>query len=693
MTDRKHIFRRQLCMQVMTGMLVAGTLAGCFPADSDRKPNILIITMDTTRADHLSCYGYKKTATSNLDRLAREGVLFETAYSTQPVTLPSHSSIMTGCYPFHHGVRDNGIYQLSQDATTLAEILSAEGYLTTAFPGSYILNRIFGLSQGFEYYNDQFVKPKQKGQLPVDRRASEVSFLANEWFEAVRNRIKAQPFFLWLHYYDPHADYDPPFPYRSAYEDPYDGEIAYTDDWIGFVFDSLRLLNLWDTTLTIVTADHGESLGEHGEKTHGIFVYDSTIHVPLIMRYTPGIPAGTRVADPVSSIDIVPTVLDLAGIRGSYRFDGCSLSPLIAGNPATEERTLYSEAFIPRSFHWSDLRALRKNGWLFIRAPRNELYPPGSGCTSEENHISMNSDQRAFFDNSLRELLKNESSTGRNKLDVDAEMVDKLKALGYFVGSDEQGPETADSAGLPDPKDRIDIFNRSQLATNLAAQGMSERAVSILKELVIEDPGNPRLLMDTAQAAIESGQYELAREYLDSALAIDSKNAGNQYLLGLCYENWSKPEEAIEAYRASISLNPEHFLSHFHLGLIYIKLSRWEESIESFRKCAELKPDNAEVWNNLGFIAIKGSGDHKKGIELLRKAMDLDPQNPQVQYSLGLAYMGLKDYAPAREHLMKALEAIPDNLEFIRSCKEVFLALGDEDSAGKMEARTQLLIE
>ncbi|MBN2715667.1 MAG: sulfatase, partial [Deltaproteobacteria bacterium] len=284
--------------------------------------NILVITTDTTRADHLGCYGHKGIQTPNIDGLAREGVLFEEAFSVQPVTLPAHCSIFTGIYPFRHGVRDNNIYQLSRENETLAELLSSRGYLTTAFVASYILNHRFGLDQGFRYYNDRFVKPKQKGRLPVDRQASEVSFLATEWLREMGGELKTQPFFLWLHYYDPHADYSPPHPWNTAYGDPYDGEIAYMDDWLGYLFDELKKAGKWDNTMVVLVGDHGEGLGEHSENTHGMFIYRSTTHVPLIIRCPGRAHGGRRVTSRVSQVDILPTVMKALGHEPPKNIDG-----------------------------------------------------------------------------------------------------------------------------------------------------------------------------------------------------------------------------------------------------------------------------------------------------------------------------------------------------------------------------------
>lgn len=433
-------------------------------------PNVLVITVDTTRADHIGCYGNDQIQTPNINGLAKEGILFEEAFSVQPVTLPSHCNIFTGQYPFHHGVRDNNIYRLADENLTLAEVLSARGYLTTAFISSYILDRQFGLAQGFHYYNDRFIRPKQKGNLPVDRRASEISFLACEWLDTMEASLKTNPFFLWLHYYDPHADYNPPHPYKTAYADPYDGEIAYMDDWLGFLFDGLKKRGLWENTIIVLVADHGESLGEYGERTHSIFIYRLTTHVPLIIRY-PGLKThGVRIKERAPTVDIMPTILDLLDLEVEEKLDGVSLVSLAKARHKPSEREIYSEVFIPRGFNWSELKGVRKGGDFFIEAPRPEFYHIGQAGQAQGNLIDQEPDAAHELRSRLLSMLAGGDASRVEHVAINDEMVAKLKALGYFVGGGNTPVGDDPGTSLPDPKDKIGLFNSYQRANSLISR-------------------------------------------------------------------------------------------------------------------------------------------------------------------------------------------------------------------------------
>jgi len=659
--------------------------------EAGRRPNLLVITLDTTRADHLGCYGHDGIRTPNIDSLAEEGVLFEEAFSVQPVTLPSHSSIFTGLYPYNHGVRDNNIYKLADEVDTLAEVLSREGYLTTAFVSSYILNRQFGLHQGFRYYNDRFVKPKQKGRLPVDRRASEVSFLARDWLERVEDEIAKAPFFLWLHYYDPHADYNPPHPYKTAYASQYDGEIAYTDDWLGYFFAELEKRGLWDDTIVVLLADHGESLGQYGEKTHGMFIYRPTTHVPLIVRYPDKIPAGTRVKERVSTVDVVPMVLDLLGLKPPGELDGISLVPLIGGGDYPEKRDIYSEVFIPRTFNWSELKGIRSSDRFYIAAPRPELYalepgkPESGDLTAEEPKIAARMATR------LEKTLAASKPVEGEEVTVTAEMVDRLEALGYFMGGGAAPDETPSDGGLPDPKDRIGLFNLSQRVNGLLSSGRTDEAIELLELMVEKDEGNPRFLMELGDAMCSAGRHGDGVGMFDRAIAMNPRDARLFFLQGQCYADWGKKERAQKALEEAVRLSPKHFLALFHLGLIRIELEQWEAARAAFEKALETHPNDPGLLNNLGFILIKGMGDTAAGIEMIERAARLAPDNPFVLGSLGSAYREAGDLEKAVSNLEAAVKLIPDHEEFIKQLKEIYEEMGNTRGAEAMGRRLELI--
>ena len=676
---------------VCIGVLIFTAINKFFNHQPERPPNVLIITMDTTRVDRIGCYGYDRIQTPNIDAMAREGILFEEAFSVQPVTLPSHCSIFTGTYPFHHGVRDNNIYKLADENLTMAEILKQRGYLTTAFLASYILHGRFGLYQGFSFYNDRFIQPRQKGRLPVERRASEVSFLASEWLDVIKEDLEKKPFFLWLHYYDPHAGYDPPHPYKTAYSNPYDGEIAYMDDWIGYFFDELKKKGLWENTIVVLVADHGESLGHHKEKTHGIFIYRQTTHVPLIIRYPKTLSPGTRIKERVSTVDILPTLLDLLNIKVEAKMDGVSLLSLIKGTRKQPDRAIYSEAFIPKSFNWSELKGIRKGKWFYIEAPHPELYNIDAKVEISENLIEKHPQTAADLQNRLLAMLADTDSAKVEHVVADEEMVRRLQALGYFVGGGEYAEKDEAAGPRPDPKDKVKFFNLYQRANSLIAREAYEPGALLLETIVEQDPGNHRFRMELGNAYIELERFQDAEKQFKHILSYRSQDPRLHYLLGLCYENWGKTEMALKAYREAVALNPNHFLAHFHRGLIQIKAGKWDAAERAFMEARRLKPRDPTTLNNLGYIAIKGRNDFEGGINLIRQALKRNPGNPTILGSLGSAYANAGDYEKASEHLNAALALVPDDPRFIKLLKDVYRATGELEQLSQLEKREKLI--
>jgi len=340
-----------------------------------RKPspfNILLITIDTIRADHLGCYGYQKIKTPHIDQLAKEGVLFEKAFSPIPITLPSHTSILTGTYPTFHGIRNNGTYAVSESAETLSELLKNKGYTTAAFVSSYVLDKRFGLDQGFDVYDDTLSQQGEQKLGDKERQAESVTQAAIRWLK----EIKSAKFFLWVHYFDPHEHYQPPPPFCDEYAGRlYDGEIAYTDHWLGELLKTLQQTSLAENTLIVLTGDHGEGLGDHQERTHGIFIYDTTLHIPLIFTCPQLLPKSMRIKSLVRLIDIAPTILAIAGNKPFKDMQGVSLLPLMQGKTNNLDLILYCESFYPQYSHnWSPLVGLRTEKWKYIEAPMKELY-------------------------------------------------------------------------------------------------------------------------------------------------------------------------------------------------------------------------------------------------------------------------------------------------------------------------------
>ena len=437
------------------------TLGALPPGVAGSRLNVLLITLDTTRADHLGAYGFQSISTPNIDRLAREGVLFEQNTTAAPLTLPAHASLFTGRFPPGHGVRDNVGFVLDPHETTMAKIFAGHGYRTGAFVGSFVLASSRGLNQGFDTYRDDFPPAETAHALPggLRRRASEVTDQALEWIAGVGS----SRFLAWLHFYDAHRPYDLPEPYASAYPSrPYDGEIEYMDAQVGRILDFLQQQRLLDSTVVIVIGDHGESLGDHGEAGHGIFVYESVTRVPFIIRAPFERLHGRIVDDVTRSVDVLPTLLELVGIRSPVPLEGTSLVPVMTGKVGSLNLEAYSESLYPlRAFGWSELHALRAGRFKVIAAPRPELYDLESDPFEEHNQYNERREVGEQMIARLHELQRRSEASApaaRPRVDGEAETAARLATLGYL--SRPRGAYTGGAIGAtpPDPKDQIGLL-------------------------------------------------------------------------------------------------------------------------------------------------------------------------------------------------------------------------------------------
>ena len=414
-----------------------------------RRPDVFLITVDTLRADHLQCYGYGRIQTPGIDGLANDGALFASAFTPTPLTTPSHVSILTGYLPRNHGVTDFGV-PLSRSRSSMAQLLKAAGYQTAAFIGSVMLdsNRFApGLNRGFDFYDNFPTTQPQRHQQPLERRAGVVVSRVEHWL-AVHS---TGPRFVWMHLYDPHEPYAPPPPYADAYKtQPYDGEIAYADSAVRQLLTRLQRRNQYDGALIILVGDHGESLGEHGEKAHGVFLYDATVHVPLILKLPSRQRAGTVINRQVRTVDILPTVMDLLSIRQKARMDGVSLRTLILAGDG-EERPVFGETDYPLHFGWSPLRSIREHGFKFIEAPRPELYNLDRDPKELHNIFGT----RTATASALREKLAAQPVVDvvKRTRRMDQPSIEQLRALGYLPS--DSGADVAQPPLLPDAKDNI----------------------------------------------------------------------------------------------------------------------------------------------------------------------------------------------------------------------------------------------
>jgi len=470
----------------------AATLAaGCGGAKG--PSNLLLVTLDTVRADRIGAYGYAGARTPVLDRLAERGVLFEAAFCQAPLTLPSHVSLLTGTYPFFHGVRDNGYFTLTERATTLAEVLGRAGYDSAAFIGGYPLDSRFGLDQGFALYDDEL--SGGRGQhfgmvLNTERPASESTDRALAWLKQPR----AQPFFLWMHYYDPHAEYLPPPPFDRAFaERPYDGEIAYVDQQLGRLIAALGELDLERSTVIAAISDHGESLGEHGEYEHGLQLYDNTARVPWILALPDERFAGRRVGALVETVDLMPTVLELLGQKVPRGVQGLSAVPLLDGRGDRLRDAVYLETYSPRLyFERCELLGWRDRRFKYIRAPRPELYDLQRDPAERDNIVARAPERARRMDDALKRFvaLAEQSPAPSAAQDLDPEAQAKLESLGYLAGSSGWKDVDLSQPCEGDPKQLVPLVSEFQYAERLARLGRWEEAKAHVSAVLELDPEN-----------------------------------------------------------------------------------------------------------------------------------------------------------------------------------------------------------
>jgi len=613
------------CMSTKIALVAAGVgLAIAISAVSlffpRPRPAILLITIDTLRADRLGVYGNRSVNTPNLDEIGRRGIVFTQTSANVPLTLPSHASILTGHYPVAHGVRGNGDFVLPPGVLTIADRLKARGYETAAFVGSYVLASRFGLNRGFDVYDDAFGALQGGAQHTEgpERRADQVIAAAMRWLEE-RQRL---PFFCWVHLNDPHTPYDPPEPYRSRYAGRlYDGEVAFTDAALRPLLEMLRRKGWYDKMVLAVTGDHGESLGEHGESTHAYFIYESTMHVPLLLKLPGGKMAGESIHENVSLTDLAPTLLALSGENATRLrdFEGVNLRRL--RESSSEERPLYGESHYSRlNFGWSALRSLRIANWKYIEAPIPELYRLDQDPA--ETHNSW-SERRNLADAMRRRLLALESemsrtASGASAVRLDASSLAKIRSLGYLAGAPtNRSPDAADR--LPDPKEKLNMYQTLVSAQELVAAGQHRAAARLFEAVVQSDPN------------IALAHHQLAG----------------------CFVALSRPADAIREFERALALNPRFLSARFDLGLAQIQLQLYEEAAANFQQILREMPADYENLNYLG-IALSGAGKDDQAMQALQRSIAMQPAFGEAHFNLGRLQIRAGDYSSALESFTKA---------------------------------------
>jgi arylsulfatase A-like enzyme len=577
--------------------------------------NLLLITLDTTRADALGCYGGPAWITPNLDRLAKNGVRFDQARSVTPVTLPSHATILTGLYPFEHGVRDNATFRLPERIETMAERLKRGGYTACAVSGAFVLHSTFNLDQGFDEYLDV---PRRKLNLGVAEDQRTAAEVVDEALKFLEKSDKSDPIFLWVHFFDPHFPYAPPRKFarkaldgksaRSMLSEElerrmYNGEVAYMDQEIGRLLRRVQELTPRREWLTAAVADHGEGLGDHDEETHAFLLYDTTIRVPMILSHE-GLAKGKVVNEPVSIADLAPTIMSLLGVPFGGA-TGADLCPLIDGSDRkTGQSLVYFETAHPYyNYNWSPLFGILDQGYKLIDGPEPELYDP----IADQSELDDLADQKGDTLRSLREaLLALAPRTGRSeRFELSREDQSRIRGLGY-AGS------TANSAtdvpllpgrlseGLRDPREGLRIMKSCTEARSLAMQPSRTdqlRAVEEIEKALREDPRNPTFLLHACSIYFRANMYEEAMEAASLSLEMLESPSARE-VQATCLFNLGRTEEAIELLRVNYELHPHDLLSRFKLGAALLKIRKPEESLLHLKFFLDSYEPRDELYTN-----------------------------------------------------------------------------------------------
>jgi choline-sulfatase len=647
-----------LAAAVVAAKGCAGTGAGTPAA----RPDVLLVTIDTLRADRLGCYGHAAALTPTLDALAARGVLFETAVAHVPLTGPSHASILTGRSPLGHGLRDNGGYVLPREAGTAAEDFRRAGYRTAAFVSGFPLDRRFGMDRGFETYDDHLPRGNDRRRTPyVERFGDATTDAALRWLKPAAATPAPQPFFLWIHYYDPHAPYEPPGDLADRFRgSPYDGEIAFVDRQVARLLAALEERRSLSRTLVLVTADHGESLGEHGEGTHGLFLYDTTLRIPWIMA-GPGIPGGRVSRTVARGIDTLPTLLEYAGLPVREEIEGRSLRPAAEGKEM-QDLPAYAETLYPeREYGWAPLFAWRTARFKYVDAPRPELYDLVADARESTNKLAEQGPKA----NELRRMLAaaRERPVPTATADVDPETAERLAALGYVGGgAAASNPEPmAPGVVRRDPKDGAPLLRKLNHGIS-AARSEPEKAIRELTEVLAQDPGLVMARRARAVAYEASGQFDKAIAEIRVVEKGGRLSAEDGVTLGDNLRFSGRLDEAMAVLERTANENPRFGQPWLSIAEIHIKRKNNAEAKACYERVLALVPDHIEALRGLGDLALIEEKTGEAGTRYER-ILAVDPLDAGAMTKLGVVRMRTGRAPEAVSLFRSAVEREPRNGE------------------------------
>ncbi len=655
--------------------LVFGALVavGC---NGGQRPNLVLVTIDTCRADRLSCYGYQRETTPNLDRLASEGVLFEDARTCVPITLPSHVSIMTGLYPAFHGVHENGLYKAADSLLTLAEILKGNGYATAAFVGSFPLDSRFNLDQGFDHYGDSFGqregqdKPAMGGVsiFFAERPADEVNW---EFFHWLEDHVK-EPFFVWIHYFDPHQPFEPRPPYDAMFAGrPYDAEIAFVDACVGQLRERLEDTGLLERTILAITADHGEALGEHGELTHALLLYDSTLRVPLILRFPRPMGIIGTVREPVRTVDLAPTLLELLGLEPPRTLHGTSVVDLIHGGKRAEHDHYYETFYGRLHFGWSVLLGFQSGPWKYIYGPKPELYDTVADPEENKNQVHAYPDTAEALKEKLFSLISQAPEEGHAAFsDPDKETEARLIALGYVGSWEKAGHKTSWFDGA-NPMDMMEAHEWYNLGRGYVHQGQWLEAALAFRRALQANEHNKDARIGLVSTLLHSGDHSAALKEAEKTVALYPEqgdvwmmlagllflhgrhdealrashkgldNGGDPVdgwmMVGRCTEQAGDHAKAVQAYERILEIDPTILPARLRLATCLARLGGIENAENEFRLAIQNSPYWAPVHYNFGVFLL----DHDRTEEAttsFERAVQLSPTYAAAHHALAILY-------------------------------------------------------
>jgi arylsulfatase A-like enzyme/Flp pilus assembly protein TadD len=620
-------------------------------------PNLLLVTIDTLRPDHLHCYGYDGIQTPTIDSLAADGIRFEQAYTPIPITLPSHTVMLTGTYPMMSGMHDFSGNNLNPEQATLATVLRARGYDTGAVIAAAVLDKRFGLNHGFDFYYDHFnfSRLAESNLDFMERPANDVIDQALKWLAKPRTR----PFFLWVHLYDPHHPYNPPAPFNEKYKaNLYDGEIAFADSQLSRLMEYLKQRGTYGRTVIAVSGDHGEGLGEHGEKTHGFFIYNSTLHVPLIIKPAVSIKFTNRlVKKDVSLVDLMPTLLGVLNTPIPAKVQGKNLAGLVLHGTDMDSSPLYSETYLPRiHFNWSELRGYSAGNYHFIDAPKPELFDrtkdPGEIHNLYAEKDAVGSEMRSQLTSTVRRFTTDHEMAQKSTLDP--QLADRLRSLGYTAFASGEDSPVSDRK-LPDPKDRVQVYETVTEAIDDSQHGRFPESIEKLKSTLTTEQNSVPIHYLLGLNYYRTKEFANSVAEFKKALEISPNYMLAVFNLGLASAALGDDTEAIKYLKRTLELDPTNFGAAFDLGATYLHQNMLDDSTAAFRQSVTINPDFAPGYRALGEMLLY-QGKLDEGLKELRTAVRLAPNDSRTHQSLAKALEAKGLHMQAEEEMRKAQE-------------------------------------